>query len=488
MKKVLAALFCTAASFSAAADMGEAWNLFNDKQLEPALKIFGEVHAQTPSAESAEGLAYTLIGLGCTDEAKRVILTSSADREKQSDLLMALAWREFNDGHFAAARATAHNALRIIPASRPAPDTEKVFLMSADKMKENLTSQPAAKPGKDVCRWKPKTQKYFSNHTYAVYKDGGEGLAKFLKAASDFEFQTGRFFIAAAPVYARAGKPEDTYYKGSVYLGGAAKEIDYQYIMGTAALGYKTDKLKLWAGVSPVGGALAPVPNGGIFYKPGKFFLEVKSVPVENTLLSYSGLDDPYSEEAWGRVSDSGAKIGIDTTVFGLFFNIAGMASFLWGENTEDNFYYGGEAALGKYLAFQNSALSVGVFGAYKVYDNNQNWYSFGHGGYFSPQEFAVGGPFVNYEMRLTPTFSAVFNGSLPYSYEMTEETDIFHKTANAPAGKYEGETKSKLGQSARVELIKKLSDKTDLKFFAEFNNSAEYKEYAAGINFNRKI
>ena len=62
----------------------------------------------------------------------------------------------------------------------------------------------------------------------------------------------------------------------------------------------------------------------------------------------------------------------------------------LRGENVPDNWNAEGSAGAYWTIAPSDQArLTLGLNLAAMHYDNNQNFFSFGHGGYFSPQKFA---------------------------------------------------------------------------------------------------
>lgn len=111
--------------------------------------------------------------------------------------------------------------------------------------------------------------------------------------------------------------------------------------------------------------------------------------PVTSSLVSYAGGRDPVSGRTWGTVRETsiGGRFAYDWGRFDLA--VSPRYSWFAGENVPDNT----RAALrfaADYLTWQGgwAELFVGLRATYWAYDNNQRFYTFGHGGYFSPQQY----------------------------------------------------------------------------------------------------
>lgn len=129
-------------------------------------------------------------------------------------------------------------------------------------------------------------------------------------------------------------------------------------------------------------------------YSSGYFQAEFYSQPIRESVLSYVGLDDPYVDgRAWGRVQETGGSIQIfqglpsDITAFA-------KASYgvITGTNVEQNTHLalvGSVSKLFKYEGFEY--ITIGPAVSYEEFDNNQNRFTYGNGGYFSPQYIIQG-------------------------------------------------------------------------------------------------
>ncbi len=160
-----------------------------------------------------------------------------------------------------------------------------------------------------------------------------------------------------------------------------------------ASLGIRSGTFNLDVGTSPVGfevenvvGGLAWRPNIG---KYGAVGFQFSQREVIDSLLSYAGTVDARTGEVWGGVIRSGGlfELAFDNGQFGVYGNVSYRE--LTGENVADNEVTG--AATGFYWPVpygENNAMSFGANFTYFEYEKNLRFFTFGHGGYFSPQSY----------------------------------------------------------------------------------------------------
>ncbi len=124
-------------------------------------------------------------------------------------------------------------------------------------------------------------------------------------------------------------------------------------------------------------------------YVQGEFFSE----SIRESILSYVGLQDPYRDRQWGRVQETGGTV----SVFQGFmenYTFFGKAKYgvITGTNTRQNdhlAFTGSISRLFDYEGFEYITLGPAV--SYERYNNNQNFFTYGHGGYFSPEYIVQG-------------------------------------------------------------------------------------------------
>jgi hypothetical protein len=113
---------------------------------------------------------------------------------------------------------------------------------------------------------------------------------------------------------------------------------------------------------------------------------------VKDSLLSFAGTRDPGTGTVWGGVVSNAAAVQFASSqsTTGQYVSVGG--SLLRGQNVADNWGAQGNAG-GWWRVTSNDrhALTVGVHFTGMHYDRNLNFFSLGHGGYFSPQRYLLG-------------------------------------------------------------------------------------------------
>lgn len=176
--------------------------------------------------------------------------------------------------------------------------------------------------------------------------------------------------------------------------GGCAGEVFAQNASGLALnAAYERGGLHVDLGSTPLGFALQR-PVGGLRYKgdlgAGSYSIDVSSRPVTASLLSYAGTRDPRTGQLWGGVQASGVRLGLSRDE-GLAIGV--WSSFglhqLHGKNVQSNQR---RSAMGglywRAINDDNQVLSVGVNAIAQGFTQNSGEFSFGHGGYYSPQSY----------------------------------------------------------------------------------------------------
>ncbi|WP_424814602.1 cellulose synthase subunit BcsC-related outer membrane protein [Roseococcus sp. YIM B11640] len=114
---------------------------------------------------------------------------------------------------------------------------------------------------------------------------------------------------------------------------------------------------------------------------------------VTDSLLSYAGLREKDWVTNWGGVVRTGGRVQLEYTPVGRFGAFAGIGGYsVQGQNVQSNTKI--DAGIGAYYSVlreprQNLTLAVGAF--YMGYDHNLSGFTFGQGGYFSPQQHIIG-------------------------------------------------------------------------------------------------
>jgi len=259
---------------------------------------------------------------------------------------------------------------------------------------------------------------------------------------------TGTATIAVLPIYIDAGTPAN----GNLGNFGANPMLRAaglssagagdQNASGVGLLGtYSWDDFSGQFGTTPLG---FPVTNfvGDVAYVP-KFLGGLMSVrfeglrqPVTDTVISYAGTHANLktanaisngafgTNNLWGGVVKTGPRVSVfyDNQQYGAYGAVG--VSWLTGTNVAQNNSV--DALLGAYYRpwkWDFGTVRVGVSLFYEGYGKNLSGYTFGQGGYFSPQDFEGLG------------FPVEFSGSTgPWSYLASTTLGIQHFNADSSA------------------------------------------------------
>ena len=174
----------------------------------------------------------------------------------------------------------------------------------------------------------------------------------------------------------------------AAFPNGAEQQAD-----GTAiGVGYETDDWRVDLGTTPLGFLVEDVV-GGIQYdgELGEldWRLDLSRRPVTSSFLSYAGARDPVTGDVWGGVRSSGLDARL--AYYGPRHSLSGSLGFhhLQGRNVPGNaFLSAGASSNWRVLDAESMRGYAGFSLTYWNYAKNLSQYTFGHGGYYSPQSY----------------------------------------------------------------------------------------------------
>jgi len=171
--------------------------------------------------------------------------------------------------------------------------------------------------------------------------------------------------------------PVESQYASGVVIGASYEDENFQIDAGTTPLGFQR-----------LDG------QGGFLWRPrvgahGNIRVFAERRPVTDSVLSYAGAVDPVSGQKWGSVMRTGGGFGMswDRDGTGLYGDIA--YRFYAGQGVPKNNAL--EMNLGAYRRLYSGDhlnATLGLAMNYQSFDENLSYFTFGHGGYFSPQSF----------------------------------------------------------------------------------------------------
>lgn len=151
------------------------------------------------------------------------------------------------------------------------------------------------------------------------------------------------------------------------------------------------------AGTTPIGGAVDPTYIGRVgfdnVFDTGVWRLELYRESKKESLLSYTGIRDPYTGRLFGRAVDTGIRASL-FHAFSEELNFGGTVAFgeVSGESIPDNQHLHTNFALMRVFYPDGfHYLNFGPVATFYGYSKNLGNHTFGHGGYFSPSIAAQG-------------------------------------------------------------------------------------------------
>ena len=252
----------------------------------------------------------------------------------------------------------------------------------------------------------------------------------------------GHIVITATPVTLDAGTADNlgtTLSRFGSGAAGTATEYGSQTANGVGlSLGYESTRLDGDIGVTPAGfrennyvGGLQY--NGSVTDKVS-YSLAVARRAVTDSLLSYAGAHDQLEGLEWGGVTSSGALASLawDDGTSGLYTNAE--YQYYEGHNVASNTAIkGGGGVYTRLLKDADQTLTIGLNTTIMGYNRNLSYFTYGQGGYFSPQQYVILNLPVEWTGRNGP-FTYDVKGSIGVQHYRQDASDYFPLGDNTSA------------------------------------------------------
>ncbi|MEO1928346.1 MAG: cellulose synthase subunit BcsC-related outer membrane protein [Nautiliaceae bacterium] len=259
---------------------------------------------------------------------------------------------------------------------------------------------------------------------------------------------------------------------------------DYTGFMPKIGFSYSGEKIfNIELGTTPIGdnpisyayvGRLAV----GARKKSEKYLLTFSRSAVKDSILSYVGNNDPYSDRSWGRVLDNEVKFEYEKTLDknDSMFYVAFSIGYLDGENVNENEKY--EINLFPLKYWGNNILDydyLGLFSMVQIYKHNENSFLYYRGGYFSPKSFFL--------------FAPRYEG---YAFDDEKQLGVKAFIMGGPLFYDEDNAQMSLALEAGIYAKYILSDSIVLKGGADLRRSGDYTDvyvnFALQYYFGKKL
>ena len=295
--------------------------------------------------------------------------------------------------------------------------------------------------------------------------------------------------FGGGPVAALAQANGQVSAPGSQSDRGVGLSVGYEMIglkgdIGTTPLGFRKTNI--------VGG----VTHEGVFGESAWYNVGASRRAVTDSVLSFAGARDSRTGQTWGAVTASGVQgqIGTDMQDYGVY----GYGAFhsLDGDNVKSNTRAEiGAGIYWKLLAERDQTLIAGLNLGGMFYDNNQRFYTYGHGGYFSPQEFYSLSIPVRWAAR-QERWNYKLEGSIGMQHFRESSADYFptsgrlqNEAAAASRGagladgaRYSGQSKTGVGYSLAGAAEYQMNRNLFLGGTLGLNNASDYRQWGGGL------
>lgn len=310
--------------------------------------------------------------------------------------------------------AAAPAALAPLPTPAPSYTPPRAYAARGRTQVVGSASDATAplptKVGREIAALRQSTAPQFEGSANLRARSGEEGTSRLFEAntriaASVSPFGIGRLGLAVNPVVISAGAPKQSAIAniGTNPLVAAEAIVAGNTIVlpsldssSTAGAGvsmfYESGPISLDAGVTPLG-FMRKSFTGGLTGRldigEAQIRATVEQRPVTDSVLAYSGDRDPLTGVEWGGVVKRNASLGASANFGSAGAYVDAAYRQLKGHNVTSNTGY--EINAGAYfrpIDSDGDQLQIGLNANLQAYDKNLRFFSFGQGGYFSPQQF----------------------------------------------------------------------------------------------------
>lgn len=337
------------------------WSHYRQKNYKQALQAFD---AAASEGDAADGIAQTLIAEGDYNTLK--------ERAANNPRLMAAYRKEV--GPLAVIRQRT-----LLAHSLDMPETEGV-------------ASPA-----------------FTTGVYARDKTGASGADRMSVSGANANisaaFGTQRLSLTVETDRIRTGTPRLFGAIGALVT--PTPSVNHVATLTTPTFVWSTESVNsaysVTLGATPLGGVLNAVPVGALTLEHDwdKIIATatVRAAPRYDSLLSMAGLRDGSTNTTWGRVVEFGPQIGV-IALLGeqISASVSGAVTALRGHGVINNDHVAASASLTYEVRAEGfDYIRVGPSYSFDHYRRDENFFTVGNGGYYSPDAAHSIGGFVDF-------------------------------------------------------------------------------------------
>ncbi|MBU2196148.1 MAG: BCSC C-terminal domain-containing protein [Alphaproteobacteria bacterium] len=360
--------------------MRAAWSDLQLGNADAAASVFSQLYVETPEAESAEGYALAAKRSGGMGTAEALARTVGGPLGARLTALNASA--AFEQGSYLTAKSLAPDSFAPLEGIDSSWYRQAVSVRSQSGTSgQNRLSGFAATTSAGLVR----------------------GRSRYEAGVSVYSLDPGRSALPA--------------------ITASSETVAMPYVAWSRE---GETRVAARLGVSPMNADVDPALIGEIAVarEDAGRAIEARAFarPKTDSALAFVGQKGAVTGEAFGRVIETGAALHGRLPVGDRYALQAGVeATRLEGENTADNTRFAVDVSANRNFVRKGFAYLVsGPFYQFQSYDENTNFFTPGHGGYFSPQAFHRAGLSLN--AQTDPLKSWILKADLALAQEWVEE------------------------------------------------------------------
>lgn len=344
---------------------------------------------------------------------------------------------------------------------------------------------------------------YVTQGTSIRTNDSESGLSKLTDIETPLEINIpqgeNRIALRVTPVWLNAGSANDEALQrfggGSESEGAGSQKA--QGVGLAVAIQRPAEGLKADLGSTPLGFKYSTAIGGISIDRPVsdtsdvRYSVNLSRRPVTDSVTSFAGTTDKRSGQSWGGVTANGGRgqLSYDDNEVGVY----GYASWhqLIGNNVKSNSR--SELGSGVYWYLQNatdSKLTAGLSLTGMSYANNQDYFTYGHGGYFSPQTFFALGVPVTWAQR-SGRLSYQVKTSVGVQHFEQDSVDYFptDKALQTESGlRYSGQNKTGIGYSLAAAAQYRIASNFVLGANLGLDNARDYQQLSGALSLHYQL
>ncbi|MBI4909626.1 MAG: BCSC C-terminal domain-containing protein [Acidobacteria bacterium] len=333
---------------------------------------------------------------------------------------------------------------------------------------------------------------YFGSGGTIRARSGEQGFDRMILEEANFEASAViagglRLTAVAHPTYLESGKPDG---ESDKRFGLAPKGalFDTQSTSGVGGeLQLSTRTFGLRAGSTPRNFLVSNFV-GGIRFRPGNgpITLLAEREVLRDSMLAFSGARDPVTNRVWGGVVANTLSIlgnwGGEKSGFYTSFGFQTIS----GRQVQSNTRIDGNLGMyWKVLETPQGKLTAGFNLTGLHYEKNLRYFTLGHGGYFSPQQYILANVPIQWRGVYGQKIQYLLNGSFGAQH-FQEESSPYFPTLPAVQGRngpyYAKQSSSGANYSIDIQTAIPITPVWHLGIFANVNNTRNYNSAAAGV------